>query len=294
MPEPLRVLILGVNGRLGGALRRIYSGGLFAVTGWGRADLDLTDLSAIPARLESSAFDVFINAAGLTSVDGCEIRREEARLTNATAPGIIAEFCAAHDRRLIHLSSDYVFAGNHRALCRETDATAPCNHYGQTKLDGEHAVLAADPRALVARVSWLFGPDKPSFPDTILQTALEKDEVRAVNDKWSSPSYADDLADWLRVLLLKHPDASGILHLCNEGSTTWQEYGQTVLDIAASMGLPLKTREVIGHSMEGFPPFIAKRPPHTALDTGKFQVLTGIHPRPWQEALEAYLRQYKA
>lgn len=295
MSEPLRVLLLGANGRLGGALRRLYrKEGALAVTAWGRQDMDLTDLHVIPSRLAGADFDVLINAAGLTSVDGCEIRREEARLTNTAAPELIAAFCAAHDRRLVHISSDYVFSGKGRTPCRETDATAPCNHYGQTKLDGEIAVLAADPRALVIRVSWLFGPDKPSFPDSILQTALQKDEVRAVNDKWSSPSYADDLANWLRVLLLDHPTVSGLLHLCNEGATTWQEYGQAVLDIASNLGMPLKTRSVIGHSMEGFTPFIARRPPFTALDTGRFQAITGIRPRPWQKALECYLRQIQA
>ncbi len=293
MSEPPRVLILGANGRLGGALRRVYGGGPVVVTAWGRAELDLTDLEGIPARLESAPFDVLINAAGLTSVDGCEVRREEARLTNSAAPGVIAAFCRSLGRRLIHISSDYVFDGAERSPRRETDPTAPCNHYGQTKLDGERAVLAADPSALVVRVSWLFGRDKESFPDMILRKALEEDEVRAVNDKWSSPSYADDLADWLLTLILRHPDAAGLLHLCNEGSTTWQEYGQAVLDIAARLGLPLKTRHVVGHSMVGFTPFLATRPPFTALDTGRFQALTGIRPRSWQEALECYLREVK-
>lgn len=294
MPESLRVLILGANGRLGGALQRIYREGSFDTTAWGRGELDLTDLKAIPERLDRAAFDVVINAAGSTSVDGCETRREEAFLTNTAAPGVIAAYCAAQGRRLIHISSDYVFAGTRDGLCRETDPTEPCNYYGQTKLEGEHAVLAADPNALVVRVSWLFGRDKPSFPDSILKWALEQEEVTAVDDKWSSPSYSDDLAEWLQVLLQDHPGASGLLHLCNEGSTTWKEYGQAVLDIAAEMGMPLKARQVRGHSMAGFAPFIAQRPPHTALDTGKFQALTGLRPRPWKAALEAYLRQVHA
>lgn len=294
MSELPRLLILGANGRLGGALRRVYGGGLFPVAAWSRKDLDLTDLEAIPSLLDRAEFDVLINAAGLTSVDGCEIRREEARLTNSVAPGLIAAYCRARGRRLIHISSDYVFAGDDPRPRRETDPTEPCNEYGRSKLAGEKAVLAVAPDALVVRVSWLFGREKPSFPDTILNAALEKDEVFAVNDKCSSPSSADDLADWLRVLILHHPDAAGVLHLCNEGATTWQEYGQTVLDIAARLGLPLKTREVRGHSMRGFPPFIAARPPYTALDTARFQALTGIHPRPWQEALEDYLRQKQA
>ncbi len=294
MSEPPRLLILGANGRLGGALQRVYGGGSWQITGWGRKDLNLTSLESIPGILDRARFDVLINAAGLTSVDGCEVRREEARLTNSAAPGVIAEYCRAHGRRLIHISSDYVFAGDDPRPRQETDPTEPCNEYGRSKLAGEKAVLKADPDALVARVSWLFGREKPSFPDNILSTALEKDEVSAVNDKWSSPSNADDLADWLRALILHHPDAAGVLHLCNQGATTWQEYGQAALDIADQLGLPLKTREVRGHSMRGFLPFVAVRPPYTALDTGRFQALTGIQPRPWRAALEDYLRQKQA
>lgn len=290
MAEPLRILLLGANGRLGRALHRLYEHSDLVVTAWARPQLDLTRLDQIPVRLDSTPFDLLINAAGLTNVDACEVQRQEATLSNAIAPGLIAEYCARHDRRFIHISSDYVFPGTSTTLLRETDPTGPCNHYGQTKLDGELAALAANPSALIVRVSWLFGPDKPSFPDTILSNARERDQVAAVNDKWSSPSYSDDLAHWLLTLIRHHPHQTGLLHLCNEGAPTWQEYGQATLDIAARLGFPLKTHTVTGHTMKGFEPFKAIRPPHTALDTSKFEALTGIKPRPWQDALEAYLR----
>jgi dTDP-4-dehydrorhamnose reductase len=290
MAEPLRILLLGANGRLGRALHRVYSRTGLAVTAWGRSELDLTRIDQIPRALDSTQFDLLINAAGLTSVDACEERRQEATLSNAVAPGLLAAHCASRNQRFIHISSDYVFPGTGASLLSETDPTGPRNHYGQTKLDGELASLAANPAALIIRVSWLFGPDKPSFPDMILRTALQQDQVAAVNDKWSSPSYSDDLALWLLALIEHFPSQAGLLHLCNEGAPTWQEYGQATLDIAARLGLPLKARTVTGHSMQGFAPFKAVRPPHTALDTTKFQSLTGIKPRPWQEALEAYLK----
>lgn len=288
----MRILVLGASGRLGRTLGRIYTALSLPVTTWGRAQLDLTLSSQIPERLADTSFDVLINAAGLTSVDGCEIHQEEARLSNAVAPGLLAAFCAARGRRFIHISSDYVFDGLDPRPRRESDPAVPCNHYGLTKLMGEHAALAANPASLIVRVSWLFGPDKPSFPDMILRTALDQSSVSAVNDKWSSPSFSDDLASWLLTLIKLHPHASGLLHLCNQGAPSWQEYGQAALDIAARLGLPLKCRQVSGHSMHGFTPFIARRPPHTALDTGTFQRLTGIQPRPWQHALEDYIKSY--
>jgi dTDP-4-dehydrorhamnose reductase len=289
MAEPLRILLLGANGRLGRALHRLYVHSDLSVTAWGRSQLDLTLPGQISATLDSTPFDLLINAAGLTNVDACEVQRQDATLSNAVAPGLLAEYCAQHGRRFIHISSDYVFAGTGTTLLCETDPTGPRNHYGQTKLDGEVAALTAHPATLVVRVSWLFGPDKPSFPDMILRTARAQDHVAAVNDKWSSPSYSDDLAHWLLTLIRHHPQQNGLLHLCNEGAPTWQEYGQTTLDIATRLGLPLKAHTVNGHTMHGFEPFKATRPPHTALDTSKFQALTGIKPRPWQDALEAYL-----
>lgn len=289
MADRLKILILGAGGRLGQALLRQWSNGHHEVIGWGRSQLNLTDLATIPSALTTTPFDVLINTAGLTSVDGCENQPTEADLANAKAPGVMAEFCAKHQLRLFHLSSDYVFAGDEPALRHETDPTVPCNSYGQSKLDGEQAVLSADPNATVLRVSWLFGRDKESFPDMILRSAQEQDTVSAVNDKWSSPSYADDLADWMLALIEDHPTAAGIYHLCNQGAPTWQEYGQETLDLASQLGLPLRGRQVAGHSMHGFTPFTAKRPPYTALATDKFTALTGIQPHPWQTALAAYL-----
>jgi dTDP-4-dehydrorhamnose reductase len=250
----------------------------------------LTQVDEIVKCLAGEPFDVLVNAAGLTSVDQCEERREEARLSNAVAPGILAEICRGRGKRMVHVSSDYVFDGQVHEPRQESDAVGPCNYYGQTKLEGEMAVLAADPGALVTRVSWLFGRDKPSFPDMIIEQSLKSSEVSAVNDKWSSPTYADDLAGWLLRLIERHPDVSGVLHLSNTGSPTWQEYGEEALRMAATLGVPVRTREVRGHSMEGFTAFIAKRPPYTTLDTSLYRRLTGDQPRSWESALEEYLR----
>lgn len=283
-----RIIVLGARGRLGAALVRRYSE-MHEVIALGRADLDLLKPEEIEAKLSKLTFDSLINAAGITSVDRCETHPDEARMSNATAPEIIAKVCQERDARMIHVSTDYVFSGSGRSPQSEDSAAEPANVYGATKLEGERLVLAACPSALVVRVSWLFGLDKDSFPDRIIKTALAGDHVDAVSDKWSSPTYAEDLAAWMLPFLDKYKSCAGVLHLCNSGWTSWQEYGQCALDIASRLGLPLRARKVEPISMHGFPEFVAVRPPFTVLDTARFAHVTGIKPRSWQDALEEYV-----
>ncbi len=290
MPGRLRILILGSRGRLGAALARNHAAE-HDVTGLGHADLDLLDLDHIAEKLGRFSFDALINTAGITSVDACEQQPVDAEKANALGPEIVARLCHERKARLIHISSDYVFRGDVKKLRSETDAAEPVNAYGRSKLHGEQLVLAACPSALVVRVAWLFGRDKDSFPDRIIKTALKDDKVSAVADKWSSPTYAEDLCGWLRPFFAEHRDASGLLHLCNQGAPSWCEYGQGALDIAADMGLPLRAKKVEPFSMEGFAEFKAARPPFTALDTSRFTALTGMRPRPWQEALACHIRE---
>ncbi len=284
------VLVLGATGRLGGALRRCYEARGIRVTALKHSEADLCKPEQLATALAKYECDAIINAAGITDVDACERDPQQARLANVTGPESLARYCAANGVRLVNISSDYVFAGDTSMPRCEEDATVPVNLYGHTKLEGERVVLAACPQALVVRVSWLFGREKPSFPDWILGLALAGKDVRAVDDKWACPTLADDLTDWLRQLL-EHTTHSGVIHLVNGGYCSWQEYGQTTLDIATRLGLPLKSHRVQGHTMQGFPPFIAQRPPFSALDTSLFTRLTGCQPRTWQAALEDYLRQ---
>lgn len=283
-----KVLIIGAGGRMGAALARRYAAN-HQVIAFRRRDLDVLHLDHITPALAALDFDCVIYTAGITSVDYCEDHPNEARLTNTDAPRIIAEVCKAQSARFIHISTDYVFDGNEPAPRAETDPAIPISVYGQTKLDGEKAVLSVSPDFLVIRVSWLFGPDKPSFPDMVLQRALQNDHVEAIADKWSCPTYSEDLAVWIEPMIEDHRYC-GLLHLSNSISCSWLEYGQTTLDLAIKIGLPLRATQVDALSRVDFPTFRAKRPEHTSFDTTKFQHLSGIVPRPWQAALEDYLR----
>jgi len=284
----MKVAITGAAGRLGAALVRHFSQH-GEVVAWSRGELDLKDPEAIRRVVAVNNFDVLINSAALTAVDYCETHAEEAMVVNGEAVAILAELCAARGARLVQISTDYVFDGEKREPYRESDPALPISRYGQSKLAGEEAALVRPDENLVVRVSWVYGPDRPAFPDMIIRRALQHERVEAISDKISTPSSSVELAKGLHALI--EARATGHVHLCDGGSCTWQEYGQEVLDAAHAAGLPLKARTVGAIGLETMTDFVAQRPVYTALATDRFTEWTGLIPRPWQEPLREFVRE---
>lgn len=282
-----RILILGAHGRLAGSLLESWRGHHW-VTALARPELDVSDLEALRRILESAEFDVLVNGTGLTNVDRCESARDEASLVNDLAPGVMAECAARRGARLIHFSTDYVFDGKKRAPYTESDPALPKGWYGETKLAGEQRVLAADAKHLVVRVSWVFGPEKPSFVDSILQRAMTHERVEAIGDKISSPTSAQDMAQWLAPFL-QPAMPGGLYHACNKGDCSWQEYATKALEIAAGAGMSLRTTTVEAIPLLSMKQFIAHRPVFSILSTAKFTSTTGLTPRHWHDALSDYI-----
>jgi dTDP-4-dehydrorhamnose reductase len=285
----MRIAILGSGGRLGAALAREWAAIGHEITGFNHATLDLADFDQLQTILRTQDFDAVVNCAALTNVDYCESHKEEATRVNRDAVEIIGQYCAKKGNRCVHISTDYVFDGEKREPYTESDEPRPLGIYARTKLAGEAALLASSDKHLAVRVSWVFGPDRPSFVDQILQRAQESDQVAAIADKWAAPTYTLDLAKLL-LPLLDEVRIGGVLHLSNSGACTWQEYGQFALDCAARLGVSLKARTVAPQAMADLKAFVAKRPVYTVLSTAKFTQLTGLVPRPWHEAVEEYVR----
>lgn len=281
-----RITIIGTNGRLGAALTRAYARDL-EVSGFDRSQVDLRKFDQVRSRLAEIEFELLFNCAALTNVDYCESNREEAFRVNAEAPGLLAEICREKSARLIHFSTDYVFDGKQQAPYIEEDKPAPLSVYGDSKLQGERRVLEVSSQHLVVRLSWVFGPDKPSFIDQILQRAREHNMVTAVADKFSKPTYTNDVSSWLRLAIDK--SANGILHLANNGGCSWQEWAQYAVDVCRSLSIPLKAERIGAVSLADMKNFVARRPVHTVLSTAKFAALTGVKPRHWREAVAEYI-----
>jgi len=285
----MKIAIIGAVGRLGAALAREY-GRDFEVSGFSRRQLDLGKLDQIRSLVSETEFDLLINCAALTNVDYCESHREEAFLINAEAPHLLAQLANGKAAKFVHISTDYVFDGKQQVPYTEEDEPAPLSVYGESKLEGERRVLEVSSNNLVIRLSWVFGPDKPSFIDQIMQRARETDAITAVADKFSSPTYALDAASWLRLTWDK--DAHGILHLANNGGCSWQEWAQYAIDVCRSLGISLKAERIGAVSLADMKNFVAKRPVHTVLSTAKFTALTGVKPRHWREAVAEYINAH--
>ncbi len=292
--RPLRIGILGAGGQLGTCLVREIEADSTAELAFAtrRADLDLSEPQDPGAWLDGRSvgrLDLVINAAAHTRVDACESEADLAHRVNALAPTAWARELAARDVGLIQLSTDYVFAGDGDRPYRESDPTDPKTVYGASKLAGEVGVLEAHPTAHVVRTSWVFGPGR-NFVAAILEQAAQRRRgesslpLRVVDDQVGSPTSAADLARALLQLATTAAGAtaSGLLHLCNAGETTWYGFAREILrlsghDDVALEPVPTGTFETR-----------APRPAYSVLDCARARSL-GITLRPWTKALAAFL-----
>ena len=284
----MKIVIIGAGGRLGSALMREYRD-RFDVVGLNHAQLDLSNFDEIRETLCATNFDVLVNAAGFTNVDLCETERDQAFLINAEAPRIIAEICRDKGAKLLHFSSDYVFDGEKREPYVESDFANPISVYGESKRAGEQSVLQTADRHLVARVSWVFGPDRPSFIDGVIQRAQESEQVDAIGDKFSTPTYTLDIAEMLP-RFFELDVQGGILHFTSAGECSWQEYAQWALDCCQRFGVSVKARTVGALKLKDMKNWIARRPAYSVLSSAKYTGLTGASPRTWRDAVADYIR----
>lgn len=282
------MLVFGAGGRLGAALARAYASD-WEVRPLGRSEADLSNPDAIAALIRAERPSIVINSAAMTNVDVCETERDLARTANADAAGAMARACTDTGARLIHISTDCVFSGNAREPYDEESVPDPISWYGQTKLEGEQQVLAAGTQHAAVRVSWVFGPDRDSFVDKALQSSLRGEPVRAVADKWSSPTYTLDVAEALRALFT--PAApGGVYHVCNRGICTWRDWAEEGIRAAAALGLPVKTRSVEPLKLTDIKAMVARRPVYSPMTCQRIEKLWGRPLRPWPDAVAAYVR----
>ena len=286
----MKLVIVGAGGRLGTALAREYRE-KFSVIGFDHAQLDLANADELREKLCTIDFDLLINAAAFANVDLCEKERDQAFRINADAPRILAEICRDKNAKLIHFSTDYVFDGGKREPYIENDPANPISVYGESKRAGEKFVLQTYNRHLVVRVSWVFGPDRPSFIDGMIKRARENEQIDAIADKFSTPTYTHDIAQML-LQFFEVDVEGGILHFANAGECSWQEYAQWALDCCATEGIALKAKIVDALKLADMKNWSARRPVYSVLSTAKYSALTDVSSRAWRDAVADYIRRF--
>jgi dTDP-4-dehydrorhamnose reductase len=275
----MKLLVTGAAGMLGRDVMLAAGNAGHDVVGFGHTELDVTDAAALGSKLEVERPDVVINCAAWTDVDGAEEAEVAAMAVNGIGAGKVAAAAAGVNASVVYVSSDYVFDGAKGAPYLESDQPAPLSAYGRTKLAGEEATTAANPRHFVVRSSWLFGTGGGNFVETMLRLAVDHGEVLVVHDQVGSPTYTWHLAYGIVRLIegLEH----GIHHMAAAGSCSWYEFAREIFEQARVECKVLgATTEMLGRP--------AARPPYSALASQREHA---IELPSWQDGLLGYLAQ---
>jgi dTDP-4-dehydrorhamnose reductase len=281
-----RILQFGTTGQLARELLAQAKGFDVEITALSRAEADFADPQAVVRRLGEGRYDLVVLAAAYTAVDLAESERDVAFAVNAETPGAIALALGPSGPALVQVSTDYVFAGDKGAPYIESDATGPLNVYGASKLEGERRILAACPRALILRTSWVVSSHGKNFVKTMLRAAGEGRALKVVDDQFGRPTAARDLARFIlsqaaRLSAAKPGDpVFGLHHFANAGEVTWKGFADGIF--AAALGD--KAPAVASGSTADWPA-PARRPMRGTLDTGQLERTFGVTLRPWREAV---------
>jgi len=281
------ILVTGANGQLGKCLKDmsiLFPGNDFYFLG--RDQLPLEQFEITKNIIETLRPSIVINAAAYTAVDKAETENELAFLINGEAVGNLASVCKSTDSKLLHVSTDYVFDGNAKSPYIETDAVAPVNQYGASKLKGEQLALTTNPQTIIVRTSWVYSRHGNNFVKTMLRLMHERESIGVVNDQHGCPTYAIDLADALLRMALSPVATGGIYHFSNSGPITWFDFAKNIRDLTGSKCLvnPISTTAF---------PTPAKRPYYTAMSNEKIKEDFGITQKKWLESLSICLAQLK-
>lgn len=288
----MKILITGCKGQLGnelinqlkagkseiGAIPEIYKNAL--IRGVDLEDFDLSDKAAVTENVEKGGYDLVINCAAYTNVNGCESNEDTAYKANALAPMYLAAACEKSGAKLVHVSTDYVFPGNGTAPYKEYDLTAPQSVYGKTKLAGETLVRENCSRYFILRTSWLYGYVGNNFVKTMLKIAREKGECTVVNDQLGNPTSAVDVAH--HILLVAATENYGLYHCTCNGICSWYDFTCEIVRLA-------KIDAVVKPCSTADYPTPAKRPAYSALDNMALRATVGDNMRDWKAALFEYI-----
>lgn len=285
----MRLLITGSHGQVARAFIDVAPAAAdIEACAIGRPGLDICNSPTIERALSDIKPDVVINTAAYTAVDDAEGDDERATALNRDGAGMLAAAAAKRGTPIIQLSTDYVFDGSKRAPYVENDATGPTSVYGRTKLEGEQAVAAANPKHIIIRTAWVYSPFGKNFVKTILTHAGKGTDLKVVDDQIGSPTYAPHLVEAIMGVARKIAGSKGnnidwgVYHGAGAGYASWYEVAREILAQSQSHGGPTTSLSPIG--TDGYPTR-AKRPANSRLDCSKLAAAFGVTQPDWREGV---------
>lgn len=285
----MKILITGANGQLGRELQRAVPAS-WSVVAVNSTDCDITNHAAVARLIEQVQPDAVVNCAAYTAVDRAESEREKADAVNWLAVENLARVARAADVALVHISTDYVFDGKSCTPYRESDPTAPINHYGEGKLRGEQAIVASGCRGVIIRTQWLYSAEGNNFVKTMLRLAEQQREVRVVADQYGSPTAADDLAATIVKILPEvvtdHTLRGEIFHFASAGEATWCEFAEEIFHVAKC------DCRAVAITTDDYPT-AAQRPRYSVLDCSNIGDRFGVVAPNWRESLRRNIERIK-
>jgi dTDP-4-dehydrorhamnose reductase len=288
-----RTLVIGATGQVGSSLLlQLGSSGI----GFSRNDADFSDRVDLIRALEAvGQVQAVINAAAYNNVDRAESARDEAFRINADLPGWIAEWAAAREVPFVHYSTEYVFPDGNGAAWRESDAPAPLNVYGESKLAGERAVQQANGDSIVIRTSWVYSAGTSNFVRRVLELAAIGNPLTMVSEQVGSPTDAAELSRATLLLLQSNNRAEvmngPLLHLAGSGSVNRAEFSRAIIEAGLHAGV-IHSAVPVNETLTSEQTSAARRPTNCVLDCAKARAF-GITLAPWQESLTRVVQEMR-
>ncbi|WET70818.1 dTDP-4-dehydrorhamnose reductase [Sphingobacterium sp.] len=275
----MKILVTGASGQLGSEIKELstnYTNDTFIFVD--REEMALDDLTQVLSVIENINPDLIISGGAYTAVDKAESEEKLVDIINHQAVAKIAEWVKQNNRKLIHISTDYVFQGTSSTPLKENEPTNPINVYGLTKQKGEEAIISSDADAIIIRTAWVYSSYGANFVKTMIRLMTDREEISVIGDQVGSPTYAYDLAQV--ILNIVHSDrwVKGVYHFSNEGEISWYDFAVAIKELKnLNCNIkPITTAEY---------PTAAKRPNYSLLDKTKIKQTFGVTVPEWKQSL---------
>lgn len=286
----MKILVTGANGQVGHCLQKQLNESNWEFIALTRLELDISDAQAVENAVQKFQPDLIINAAAYTAVDKAEQEPDLAFAINRDGAANLALSAKKIDAAILHISTDYVFAGDATGTYCEEDATAPQGVYGQSKLEGEHAVIAANDKHIILRTAWVFGEHGNNFVKTMVRLGNNRDALGIVSDQEGGPTYAGDIAKALITIAKQYAAGKainwGVYHYSGLPHISWFGFAQHIFAEVEQAKLYAKAIPQLNAITTADYPTPAKRPANSKLDCSKLEQAFGIAPSNWQTALK--------